>query len=170
MKHSSGKLQFWKRESPLSVPENFSLAHSGVVHSSMPEMSEEDLIFLYFVLYEYRTGSILLWTGVWPFPAHNLSFFHRVNLRKIPEMSSSMEECKIHHGRETKCSPTLPLVLAPSGQGGRILLKFLLQCRCSLILYADGRGGGEAQIKTRKSVGLYVQNSQGKPPLRTIDK
>jgi hypothetical protein len=26
---------------------------------------------------------------------HNLSFFYRVNHRKIPEMSSGMEECKI---------------------------------------------------------------------------
>ncbi len=31
----------------------------------------------------------------WSFPAHTLSFFHRVNLWIIPEMASGMEECKI---------------------------------------------------------------------------
>ncbi len=44
----------------------------------------------------------------------------------------SPENCRnvFRHGggMETKCSPPLPLVLAPSGQGGGILRKFLLQC------------------------------------------
>ncbi len=39
MKLSSGKLQFWQWEKTLLVPEHFVLAHTGILHSFMPEMS-----------------------------------------------------------------------------------------------------------------------------------
>jgi hypothetical protein len=39
MKLSSGKLQFWEWKKTLLVPNIFSLTHTGILHSSMLEMS-----------------------------------------------------------------------------------------------------------------------------------
>jgi hypothetical protein len=52
-----------------------------------------------------------------------------VNLRKIPEMSSGMEEYKIPAWTRDKMFPS-PDRPAPSGQGCGILHKVLLQDTC----------------------------------------
>ena len=67
------------------------LAHAGILHSSMPEMSEKGLIF--YILWRIGTGkcglvvqdriSILKEVSS-ILHCVTLSFFHRVNLRKIP--------------------------------------------------------------------------------------
>jgi hypothetical protein len=56
--------------------DNMPLAHAGILHSSMPEMSGEGLIFFTFFSILKGVSSIL----------HSVIafFFHRVNLRKIP--------------------------------------------------------------------------------------
>ncbi len=43
----------------------------------------------------YRPGTVILRTRVRSYHVHTLQFFHIVNLWKIPEIYSGMEECKI---------------------------------------------------------------------------
>jgi hypothetical protein len=52
MKLSSGKLQLWECKSLL-----LSLAYAGILHSFMPEMSEEGLMF--YILCVFVTGYIV---------------------------------------------------------------------------------------------------------------
>jgi hypothetical protein len=67
---------------------------------NLPEESLKKILYFVHswkatVVSGYRTGSVHLRMGVRSLPAHTLSFFHRVNFRKVLEMSSGMEECKI---------------------------------------------------------------------------
>ncbi len=70
------------------------------IHSSIPEMSEEILICN--ILYSHASYCGLGVSYRISIPKMSLDlpcspsfFFHIINLRKIPEMSSGMEECKI---------------------------------------------------------------------------
>ncbi len=70
---------------------NMSLAHAGILLFSMPEMSEEGLIFSILnvqtpgncgVGVQDRISSLKVVSSI--LHCVTLSFFHRVNLRKIP--------------------------------------------------------------------------------------
>jgi hypothetical protein len=78
------KITAWARD-------NMPLSNTGILHSSMPEMSEEGLIF--YILYSIPSGGCGV--GVQDRVSYLkdmnsilhcviASFFHRLNLRKIP--------------------------------------------------------------------------------------
>ncbi len=62
MNLSSGKLQFWEWEKNLLVPEHFALALAGILHSSMPKISEEGLTLC--ILWSTKPGNCGLGVSV----------------------------------------------------------------------------------------------------------